>query len=1730
MKKHTHYFFTPKVFISNDRNTVVNFKLFTLYKVLFFFLFLSSLSVNAQLSSKHYLPPLRQRTILVDGQTIYLSTPESTAFDVNVYQGTSTTPTATISISNSVPGTYTPPLGTAGQTEGGNNNTSLVTAANAGIVLTTAGFRFEAPSGKKFYVNWRSASLNQASSLVSTGEAGLGTDFRWCGIPFETPFAYFSLVNSVIGIMATEDNTHISIYGYNPACTFTRNGNTSGVNSITDDIINITLNSGETFVLEAIPESDISPNNNGWSGATISSDKKIAVNQGHMAISLTGNQDISMTQLSPTTGLGKEYAFVRGTGRDFAEFPVIIATQNNTQIFVNNEVTPIATLNNGQWFKIPSSKYSVSGNVGDYNGANMYVRTTKDAYAFQCISADNTTAPPTLDAFQCAPLNCLLDGGVNRIPDIQKRGGINSDLTSAAIMLVASSAITTNNIIVKHGVGGITTVPIATLNSNRKTISGTTDWVTYYIPGLTGDVSVQANGPVAVAYLGVQGAAGVAGYFSGFGSKPTINVQTNGNGCLPNTTLSAPTGFNSYIWYKNGIVIPNEITNTYTPTSIGDYNVEVSNGLCNFSTAVKTVFDCNPEVVVKTTASRKYLLPGETTTFTVSVKVYSDNVAQNVQISNLLPAHLDYTSSTVTKGTFTGTGSNYTWNVGNMSNGEENILTVVATAQTVNTTYSENYVTDNTQTFSTGTEANSITDDKTENVVIYSACNSSLAGTILGSANHCSTTNSTTLTASNAFGDLQWQSSSDNISFTDINGATASSLVVTNLATTTYYRVQATLNTCTVYATSVTIGIFQSPAFSMTSTTGSDAQTVCVNSNITNLTYTTTNTTGVTFSGLPNGVTGSWVNNVITISGAPSASGTFNFTVTLSGGCSVTITGSITVSNTNSISLASAIGTNGQTINNNAAITNITYTTTGATGASFSGLPNGITGTFSNNSITISGTPTLSGIYNYTITLTGGCGNITATGTITVRGVIITSSIVGSSICSGTSVTFTATATGITSPTYQWYKNGTTIAGANSSTYSTTTLSNNDGIKVAVNDGPTGTITSNGLILNLDAANPSSYQGTGNTWNNLITGNTVPNFTLSGGNFVNSDGGVIRFGSTGGWASSSTGFSNLNSFSVEVWVKPVGTLGDYDPTVAGNTNYAPCLFSEKVSGGTVNIALTYNARAWGGIPNNSYRYAAAMGAWATPAHPSTNYSSDLNSWTQIIATYNGSILSLYRNGALIASSTTNLTLRQSSTGYFIGHRWDMADGVYGDYSMINMYNRALSSSEVTANYGAFNSRFAGTSLYSNTITTSVNSSPTANVTVNGDACINKTTLTTTSGLASYVWYKDNVAISGATSSTYTPTTAGAYSVQVSDGNCSSISSTTSIFVCGLTAEGKMVSNSNATILVSNEGGTNLGSGLNDLGAKFSTIGLTTTTSSVGTNTVVLGGVISPTNGISSSFGVIYSTDANFGTYSSATIQSNVAAGTYSSTITGLLSSTTYYAKSFVVNSSGTSYGPVVNFTTAALPPVVTNNLVLNLDASVASSYPGSGATWSDLSGNNNNITLAGSYTYNVNGSIRFNGTGWGYNDSDILSKTAYTKQVWVKFNAFTSYANNIISGGNGMHAFWLAGSNPGNLQGGHNGAWSTVVENTNLSIGVWYNLAVTFSSSTGWVLYINGQQKNTSSNATIFTGIGNIQIASFGGAGNFLSGDIAQALVYNRTLTPSEILINYNNLRSRFGL
>ena len=159
---------------------------------------------------------------------------------------------------------------------------------------------------------------------------------------------------------------------------------------------------------------------------------------------------------------------------------------------------------------------------------------------------------------------------------------------------------------------------------------------------------------------------------------------------------------------------------------------------------------------------------------------------------------------------------------------------------------------------------------------------------------------------------------------------------------------------------------------------------------------------------------------------------------TLTGGCNPTkVQGTLVVNlSNNTIALTSAAGTNTQSSCRNATITNITYATTGATNANVTGLPPGVSGSWGNNTVTISGTPVpTSGTFNYTVTLTGGCGNITATGSITINSNSVPSvptSLTGDG-CANNRTMPSSTGSGITS--YAWFLNGSEIPNTNSQTY-----------------------------------------------------------------------------------------------------------------------------------------------------------------------------------------------------------------------------------------------------------------------------------------------------------------------------------------------------------------------------------------------------------------------------------------------------------------------------------------------------------------------------------------------------------------------------------------------------------------------------------------------------------------------------------------------------------------------
>jgi hypothetical protein len=733
-------------------------------------------------------------------------------------------------------------------------------------------------------------------------------------------------------------------------------------------------------------------------------------------------------------------------------------------------------------------------------------------------------------------------------------------------------------------------------------------------------------------------------------------------------------------------------------------------------------------------------------------------------------------------------------------------------------------------------------------------------------------------------------------------------------------------------------------------------------------------------------------------------------------------------------------------------------------------------------------------------------------------GVTITSSASGA-VCAGISVTFTATVTGISSPTYQWTKNGIGIPGANSSTYSSTALSNNDQIKVWVNAGINNSaIVSNGLLLNLDASNPGSYSGTGNNWYDL-SGNNNHATLMNSPTFDAASGSVVTNG-TNQYLSVPLFNNSITNVTMQTWVYI-------------NTN-TKGVFIANGYGNGYNIGIGDN----GGFDN--------AGSSASMLFSGKRWMSN----TGITYTSGWHLITMILDGSSTPSFYIDKTLKYSSTGlapiiptgYLSIGAIPGDNGRYynGKFAAAYFYNRALSLSEIEQNYDAFATKSTG--YGSNTITVAVTGSTPA-LTVTGDGCASKTTLSTTSGLTSYAWYKNNIAISGATSNTYSPASEGSYQVHVSDGSCSSTSTTTTIYTCGNNAYGQMVTLTNSSSLISTEGGANFGTGKDISGKIFNTTNIASTSGTIGSATAVLGGVISSTTGLTSSVGIIYSTDVNFGTYSTTTIQSNIAAGTYTSTISGLSSSTNYFAKSFIVNKAGTTYGSVVNFTTSALfqaPDLVTSGLITYLDASDASSYAGSGNTWTDKQGFANG-TLNGSINYVSNGSASYFSLP-GADDAYIRTSVNqsikdFTIVFQPDFSSFNySGGHTLFSKGPGVDVsmrFWSQNfADPNNTNGNTNSVWG--VPNSSPNSNEWQGVHLLYLNGSnqtvdffplvnGW--NILGGQNSTSNDWGSFA-----YCLGAGYNSRAFQGKIAVVLFYDRVLTAAEQLQNYNALKSRFGL
>ncbi|MCD8529431.1 MAG: IgGFc-binding protein [Flavobacterium sp.] len=268
------------------------------------------------------------------------------------------------------------------------------------------------------------------------------------------------------------NNTNVTLSGYDANVTFV-----SGAGTINPSSQSFVLNAGQSIIFSGYSDNPV--NLDGAIGALITSDKPVAVNSGNALGGIESNRaDFALDQIVSASQIGNEYIFIEGNGLSSMELPLIVANEDNTEIFVNGATTPNATINAGDYYLVDNSFYQGSTN------RNIYVRTSKNVYAYQLLGGGNDTATAGLNFIP--PLSCFFQNSVN-IPEVNVIGGTsyNADLM---ILTYTTATLTLNG----------TNIP----TTLAQTVQGNTDWVTYRISGVSGNVDIQSTGPLAVGVFG----------------------------------------------------------------------------------------------------------------------------------------------------------------------------------------------------------------------------------------------------------------------------------------------------------------------------------------------------------------------------------------------------------------------------------------------------------------------------------------------------------------------------------------------------------------------------------------------------------------------------------------------------------------------------------------------------------------------------------------------------------------------------------------------------------------------------------------------------------------------------------------------------------------------------------------------------------------------------------------------------------------------------------------------------------------------------------------------------------------------------------------------------------------------------------------------------------------------------------------------------------------------------
>lgn len=522
---------------------------------------LLTISCFAQFSKTHYIPPLSgsdNPSSSAQEQYLYISTPNVNPVNFRIMQLGSTIITGTVSKSS-------PYIFDAGF---GSNTQLMAERSLVNTVLKNKGYIVEAED--LIYVSARiiAGNGNQAGELVSKGLAALGKQFRIGSFINTVADPYTDNHYTFVSVLATENNTSVTFSDIKPGVSLINN---SGAGNTPSAVI---LNSGESFIMAV--EGPLDENRDGLIGSLVTSDKPIAVNCGSFTGSNAAtNLDLGFDQIVSAERTGKEYIFIKSTGQAVAERVLLVAHENNTEIYLNGNSTPDFTINAGEYTVLDGDNYNLQG--------NLYVRTSKNVFAYQSVGDNSRTDFANQELFFVPPLSCETPRIIDNIPFLDK---IGSRTFKGRVTLITESGSSLN-----FEIDG-TTYTLSALNALSNvsvfgpvSVTGNTKYVTYTITGLKGNVGVFSSGQLYLAAYGTDEAATFGGFYSGFTFKPEISfdlLDVTKSNCIPNTklTVNSLSAFDIFQWYFNENPISGATKSSYTPTQPGYYYVKATIGDC----------------------------------------------------------------------------------------------------------------------------------------------------------------------------------------------------------------------------------------------------------------------------------------------------------------------------------------------------------------------------------------------------------------------------------------------------------------------------------------------------------------------------------------------------------------------------------------------------------------------------------------------------------------------------------------------------------------------------------------------------------------------------------------------------------------------------------------------------------------------------------------------------------------------------------------------------------------------------------------------------------------------------------------------------------------------------------------------------------------------------------------------------------------------------------------------